>query len=127
MKSRLTILLFILTLLACTTQASEGQPVYTTKTGSKYHRGNCQYLRNSKFEIELEEAQDLGYEPCRVCRPPSAILGVHERDSVESAFKAPHASPSQGMVATQCTAKTQTGSRCKRRTAHSTGKCWQHQ
>lgn len=44
--------------------------VYITKTGSKYHRGNCRYLRKSKIPISLEEAKRRGYTPCSVCKPP---------------------------------------------------------
>lgn len=42
--------------------------VYITKTGSKYHRGNCRYLKQSKIAISLEDAKK-NYEPCSVCNP----------------------------------------------------------
>lgn len=42
--------------------------VYITKTGSKYHRAGCQYLRKSKIAISLEEAK-RSYEPCSKCKP----------------------------------------------------------
>jgi len=48
---------------------SEGEIVYVTKTGSKYHRGNCRYLSKSKIPIQLNEAV-LNYTPCSVCNPP---------------------------------------------------------
>ena len=44
--------------------------VYITDTGEKYHRSNCGSLWNSKHAIDLEEAIDRGYEPCRRCNPP---------------------------------------------------------
>jgi len=44
--------------------------VYVTKTGEKYHRGTCQYLRLSKIEITLDAAIRQGYDPCSVCKPP---------------------------------------------------------
>ncbi|HUT05011.1 MAG TPA: thermonuclease family protein [bacterium] len=44
--------------------------VYITRTGSKYHRGNCRYLRTSKIPISLAEAKRMGYTPCKVCKPP---------------------------------------------------------
>lgn len=43
--------------------------VYITKTGKKYHRGNCSYLRKSKIPISLSEARQ-GYGPCSKCNPP---------------------------------------------------------
>lgn len=45
--------------------------VYITKTGSKYHRGDCSALKSSKIEITLAEALAQGYEPCKLCDPPS--------------------------------------------------------
>ena len=44
------------------------QTVYVTRTGSKYHRGSCRYLKYSKIPISLEKAKQ-SYEPCSVCRP----------------------------------------------------------
>ncbi len=44
--------------------------VYVTDTGEKYHRSGCQYLRNSKHEIDLSQAQALGYTACSRCHPP---------------------------------------------------------
>ncbi len=43
--------------------------VYITRTGSKYHRTNCSYLRKSKTAITREEAIERGYEPCKRCKP----------------------------------------------------------
>lgn len=45
--------------------------VYVTKTGSKYHRVDCRYLKKSKIETTLSAAKGQGYEPCSVCNPPS--------------------------------------------------------
>lgn len=41
-----------------------------TKTGAKYHRENCRYLRASKIEKTLEYAQQF-YTKCSVCYPPT--------------------------------------------------------
>ena len=43
--------------------------VYVTRTGAKYHRGSCRYLRRSKIPMALEDARDQ-YDPCGVCDPP---------------------------------------------------------
>ena len=45
--------------------------VYITKTGKKYHRFDCRYLRRSSTPISLTEAKRRGYTPCKVCEPPS--------------------------------------------------------
>lgn len=45
--------------------------VYITKSGKKYHRSGCRYLRKSKIAIKLKEAKRRGYTPCKVCKPPT--------------------------------------------------------
>lgn len=47
----------------------EGSIVYITRTGIRYHRGSCWYLRRSKLPVEIEEAKERGYTPCKVCKP----------------------------------------------------------
>jgi endonuclease YncB( thermonuclease family) len=47
----------------------EGETVYVTRTGSKYHRSSCQYIRRSRIPVSLKEAKP-SYDPCSVCRPP---------------------------------------------------------
>lgn len=42
------------------------QTVYITKTGEKYHRDGCRYLK-SCIAIELSDAQEQGYTPCSWC------------------------------------------------------------
>jgi hypothetical protein len=44
--------------------------VYVTKTGSKYHRDGCRYLKKSKIPMRLEDAVK-SYSPCSVCNPPT--------------------------------------------------------
>ena len=48
-------------------QEVNSQTVYITRTGEKYHRSGCQYLRKSCIPISLSEAQSRGYEPCSRC------------------------------------------------------------
>lgn len=43
--------------------------VYVTRTGSKYHRSGCRYLRQSMIPMQLSEARG-SYGPCSVCSPP---------------------------------------------------------
>ena len=45
--------------------------VYVTKSGTKYHRQNCQHARKSGQPISLEEALRRGLEPCKRCNPPT--------------------------------------------------------
>ena len=49
-------------------EAPRAKTVYITRTGTKYHRGSCRYLRYSKIPVSLESAKQ-NYGPCSVCRP----------------------------------------------------------
>lgn len=51
------------------TVATKEQVVYITKTGKKYHKGSCRYLKNSKIKTTKSKAQSQGYTPCKVCKP----------------------------------------------------------
>ncbi|MDE2809904.1 MAG: YHYH domain-containing protein [Gemmatimonadota bacterium] len=45
-------------------------PIYTTRTGKKYHRANCPHLRNSRiFQPSLEQIKKT-HQPCLTCKPP---------------------------------------------------------
>lgn len=71
MKKR-TILALILVLLAVFVLAAPASTtVYITKTGEKYHASGCRSLAKSKIAITLGEAVERGYEPCKVCDPPT--------------------------------------------------------
>lgn len=41
--------------------------VYVTKTGKRYHKGDCFHLRQSKIKMELHKAVLEGYTPCKHC------------------------------------------------------------
>lgn len=43
--------------------------VYITRTGSKYHNGNCRYLRQSKVQTTKKQAVANGYGACSICKP----------------------------------------------------------
>lgn len=48
------------------TQDSTSATVYVTKTGAKYHRLGCSYLK-SCIPISLSKAIQQGYAPCSRC------------------------------------------------------------
>ena len=48
---------------------NQSQVVYRTRTGKKYHRSGCSYLK-SKIETTVSEAQSMGLGPCSRCNPP---------------------------------------------------------
>ena len=47
-------------------QAPAVVKVFVTKTGTKYHKGTCKHLADSKIEVELQKAMDKK-EPCKTC------------------------------------------------------------
>ena len=53
-----------------TTQQPVSAVVYITKTGSKYHRDGCSYLK-SKIQTTVTEAKAQGLTPCSKCNPPN--------------------------------------------------------
>ncbi len=48
---------------------SNSQVVYITKTGGKYHRSGCQYLKKSCIQTTLGAAKSSGYGACSKCKP----------------------------------------------------------
>ena len=48
---------------------STSYTVYITKTGEKYHRDGCRYLKKSQIAIDKNDAVARGYTPCSVCNP----------------------------------------------------------
>jgi len=72
MKIKKALVIFVLLLFVAATvfAASADTVVYITKTGAKYHRGSCSYLKQSKIETTLGSAVSRGYGPCSRCAPP---------------------------------------------------------
>ena len=72
-------LLTVPLLLACTTEDnfraslynvhSQETTVYTTNTGTKYHRSSCRYLKQSKNKTTIKKAIAAGNSACKVCKP----------------------------------------------------------
>lgn len=51
------------------TDIAKEQVVYITKTGKKYHKSSCHYLKRSKIKTSKSKAQKQGYTACKVCKP----------------------------------------------------------
>lgn len=47
----------------------DGDIVYLTRTGSRYHRKDCDHLSKSAVQVTRAEAKSRGKTPCRVCKP----------------------------------------------------------
>lgn len=48
-------------------QATQGEMVYVTTTGEKYHTGDCRFTSNTSIPLLLEDAQSIGFTPCQIC------------------------------------------------------------
>lgn len=105
---KFSLLAFLLTIAI----SASAQTVYITKTGAKYHKESCRYLKYSSIAITLTKAQQQGYTACSVCKPSSDTNTIRKAPASQSV---------------QCSAITQAGTRCKRSTTYANGRCWQHQ
>lgn len=45
--------------------------VYTTESGTKYHKSSCKTIKKSKSKTKttVKEAKADGYSACKVCKP----------------------------------------------------------
>lgn len=92
-----------------------GQKVYVTKTGEKYHADSCRFLSKSKIAIDLDDAIKKNYTACSVCEASEMLQSSLPLDSLNNTTQS-----------VQCSGKTQSGTRCKRTTKNSNGRCYQH-
>ncbi|MDN5205442.1 hypothetical protein QQ008_28915 [Fulvivirgaceae bacterium BMA10] len=123
---------FILFILFLTFfQCVNAQTVYTTRTGSKYHRENCRYLHSSKIKKDLSEAIKY-YGACKVCKPPTQVTKKKStrpeptKPTTQPGQKQNTPSKSSKAKSVQCSGNTKAGNRCKRMTTNTNGRCWQH-
>lgn len=97
------------------------QTVYVTKTGEKYHLERCHYLKSSKIQLEYDKAKEMGFTPCKVCKPGINVIksnNIRTQNTSKTSAK-----PS---IAVRCSGKTKSGNRCKRKTKNASGRCYQH-
>ncbi|MCB2297074.1 ComEC/Rec2 family competence protein [Clostridium tagluense] len=52
------------------TTKTTSQAIFITKSGKKYHLGNCSSLSKSKIATTLKDAKAQGFTPCSKCHPP---------------------------------------------------------
>ena len=69
--SNVSVLPTAVQLHAAPIQDPASQAVYLTRTGEKYHRDGCRYLRQSRIPTTLRDAVGRGFGPCSVCKPPT--------------------------------------------------------
>ncbi len=129
MKTFYTLFLFLF--LANSVHTIQAQTVYTAKTGTKYHKSTCHFLKNSKNETTLKKAKQAGYEPCAVCKPTREVTNTSEsRDGLgiipKTTKTTTTTTETKQATSKQCSGKTKAGNRCKRMTKSGNGRCYQH-
>lgn len=97
---------------------ANGQTVYKTRTGSKYHTSS--HYSTSSTPISLDEASKLGLGPCAVCKPS-------RDESIQTApgDVAKPTEPNKNAISKQCKGITKAGARCKR-IVKGGSYCYQH-
>jgi methylphosphotriester-DNA--protein-cysteine methyltransferase len=94
----------------------KSQSVYKTPSGAKYHLATCHTVKNVSEKISVNEAKQLGLQPCKVCKP----------QNIYASGSSPNKAQGQG-VSVQCKGTTKAGSRCRHMTRIANGYCFQHQ
>jgi hypothetical protein len=61
------------------TKATDDPTVYVKGGGEKYHNRNCKIVPTGKKGIKLSEALAQGYEPCKICNPPTVDVYVNPK------------------------------------------------
>ncbi|MDR3300993.1 MAG: thermonuclease family protein [Spirochaetaceae bacterium] len=71
-KTAASCLFLFLALVSCfaADSADPATIVYTTNSGTRYHREGCSSLSRSKIAISLVDATVSGLTPCLSCKPP---------------------------------------------------------
>jgi len=105
-------------LLLCVVR-SQGQDLYKTPSGKKYHLASCRMVVNvSKKLINNDDLANSNLQPCKICNPP-ARQSLVNNDSGNNKAVGESAS-------VQCHGYTQAGTRCAHKTRIANGYCYQH-
>jgi hypothetical protein len=102
--------------------------VYVTEKGTRYHTKECRLLPKKRIETVIKKAKVKGYSQCKVCVPKEVSqkkTSTVKKSTTKKTAKKKYRN-SKKSIASRCTATTQKGSRCKRRTKNASGRCWQH-
>jgi len=118
---------FIFISWVCFASSIYAQTVYRTPSGGKYHTEHCRYVKNVSHALSVAQAQQMGLDACKQCKPMAQLSGNSMRliSSASGGIKANEAKGTGSTV--QCKGKTKAGSRCKRTTRNTNGYCFQHE
>lgn len=127
MMKRLILLVAVLSFVTLTMCAGTETniTVYVTKTGEKYHRQGCSFLRASAIPMALQDAS-VKHTPCSKCSPPTASSGTEPADTSRVVTPPNPSSGIRAAQSSQCAAMTKKGTRCSRQAQAGSAYCWQH-
>lgn len=125
MKKQFRYIISILLFLTFSSVIS--QTVFTTKSGKKYHKSSCRYLKYSRKQITIEKAQLLGYTACKVCKPTLANTKVTVLQEQKDVSPPKNKKQKQRKTASQCRGKAKSGKRCSNKTKNANKRCYLHQ
>lgn len=98
---------------------SQGQDLYKTPSGEKYHLASCRMVVNvSKKLLNNEYLANSNLQPCKICNPP-------ERQSLVNNYSGNNKAVGES-ASVQCHGYTQSGTRCAHKTSIANGYCYQH-
>lgn len=120
-------IILLLVVVMITNNLSAQTDVFVTKQGKSYHKKECRLLPKSHIKTIIKKAKAKGYLPCKVCVPKE----TKNKDNLISKEVAKKSvkkkkTPVKKRTTSRCTATTQKGTQCKRRTKNVSGRCWQH-
>lgn len=116
MMKRFTMHRLLLFFLLLFSLQGAAQSVYKTPNGKKYHLETCRMVKNVSQKITLQEAIELGLEPCKICRPGVRPVPQNLINKAQGVNKT-----------VQCNGYTKSGTRCRHMTSIANGYCFQHQ
>jgi len=109
----------IIVLSAFLSSFANGQDVYKTPNGKRYHLSTCRMVENVSTQLmNQQEISDYNLTPCKICKPPNKYALYSSSGSTNKAVGTAES--------VQCKGTTQKGTRCKHRTKLSNGYCYQH-
>ncbi|MFK7750884.1 MAG: hypothetical protein AB8B65_21015 [Kordia sp.] len=102
------------------------QTVYTTKSGSKYHKSSCKYLKDSRKEFTIKKAESLGFTACEICKSTTKNISSKSVENKERAKSPEKPKTNKRKTASQCRGKKKSGERCQNQTKNIDKRCYLH-
>jgi len=96
-----------------------GQDLYKTPSGEKYHLASCRMVVNvSKKLVNNDDLANSNLQPCKICNPPARQSLVNNYSGKNKAVGESNS--------VRCNGYTQAGTRCEHKTSIANGYCYQH-